>query len=88
MIGVPEFDIDPKLLFLIPHIAAFPDVGECVLIGDHDGDCIVHDWSWELLELDHFIQSIAAVLEIVDDFAHDVLKLVGHFAYVGLIEGW
>ena len=86
MIVGPELDIDPKLMFFVPHVAAFPDVGKFVVVGDQYCNCVVYDWGWKLFELDHFCQSIAAIVEVGDDFAQDVLELLGHFDDVGLIE--
>ena len=64
VVSCAKLDIDPKLLFFVPHVAAFPNVVEFVFVDDHDGNCVVHDWRREVLELDHFIDSSAAVTEI------------------------
>ena len=83
-----KFDIDPKLLLFVPHVAAFPNVVEFVFVDDHDGNCVVHDWRREVLELDHFIDSSAAAVKIFGDFAHDVVEFLSHFLEVGLSECW
>ena len=73
-------------MFFVPHVAAFPDVGKFVFVGHHDCNCVVHDWSWELFELDHFSESSAAIVKIFGYFPQDVIELFRHFIDVGLSE--
>ena len=88
VVGCAKFDVDPKLLLLIPHVAAFPNVVKFVVVDDHDGNCVVHDWRREVFEFDHFVDSLTAFAEIFGDFTHDLLEFLSHFLEIGLIECW